>query len=167
MSDATRSLREGLEFGVLAGLALAASETVYSVFAGQPAQTPIHMAASLMLGASAFAGTSTALVIVVGAIVHLCLSAVYGAFYGVYNSALTMETRRSWNRQAVLGLLFGFMLWLVNFQFFARAHFPWFLDGPHGPHIVTHAVFYGLPLALMYAAAERRVRPVQAPLAYR
>jgi hypothetical protein len=167
MSDTTRSFREGIELGLLAGALMAVVEIAFAVVVGAGGDTPLRMAASVILGASAMTGSSTAFAVTVGVLVHLTLSAIYGASYGIYNSALTIETRKSWNRQAMLGALFGFALWLVNFQVFARAHYPWFLEGPQAPQALIHCLCYGIPLALAYTALERRVRPVQAPLAYR
>ena len=63
-------------------------------------------------------------------IAHLYLSAMFGLFYGVYNSALTMPTRRSLPREAVIGMLYGALLWLVNFHVFAPLRAPWFLVLP-------------------------------------
>jgi hypothetical protein len=167
MSDTTRSFREGIELGLLAGALMAVIEIAYAAIAGAGGDTPLRMAASIILGASALAGSTTAFTLIVGVVVHLTLAAIYGASYGIYNSALTIETRKSWNRQAMLGALFGFALWLINFQVFARAHYPWFLAGHQAPQVLIHCLGYGIPLALAYTALERRVRPVQAPLAYR
>lgn len=167
MSAETRSFKEGAGYGVIAGTAFAVAQVISALVQGQSVETPFRMFAGIMLGDSAFNGTSAALAIFVGAVVLVALSAAFGFFYGVYNSALSSETRRSWNRQAMLGVLYGFMLWLVNFQFFARAHYPWFLEGPQGPQLAILTLFYGLPLGLMYVAAERRTRLVQSPFAYR
>jgi hypothetical protein len=79
---------------------------------------------------------------------------VYGAINGTFSPA----TETSYIRQAGLGLLFGVILWFVKFQIIARIAYPWFLTRPQLPQLLMHAVFFGLPLALMYAAAERRVQ---------
>ena len=161
MSDVTRSIKEGVGFGLIAGAVFAAAETVVAIATGSPALMPFRMFASVLLGADALAVTPAATAFAVGLIAHLWLSTMYGLFYGIYNSALTMPTRKAHGRQAVIGLLFGAMLWLVNFQVFARFQYPWFFEMAQAPQLVLHAVFFGLPLGLLYATAERRGRPVQ------
>lgn len=167
MSAETRSLKEGALYGVIAGALFAAAQVIVAVVQGQSVETPFRMFASVMLGASAFDGTSAPLAIFVGSLVLVALSAGYGFLFGLYNSTLSAETRRSWNRQAMLGVGYGFILWLVNFQFFAHANYPAFLEGPQAAQVAILTLFFGLPLALMYVAAERRVRLVQHPFAYR
>ena len=93
--------------------------------------------------------------------VHLALSALLGLIYGLVNARLSPETETRWARQAGLGLLFGALVWLVNFQVVARLLYPWFLTTPQSVQLLLHALFFGLPLGLMYAAAERRVQHVQ------
>lgn len=166
MSDVTRSIKEGTGFGLIAGVVFAAAETVAAVASGNPVLMPFRMSASLLLGPDALVVTPGTTALAVGTIAHLYLSTMYGLFYGIYNSALTMPTRKAHGRQAVIGLLFGVMLWLVNFHALARFHAPWFLDLPQGPQMLLHAVFFGLPLGLLYATAERRVRRVQRAYSY-
>jgi hypothetical protein len=45
---------------------------------------------------------------------------------------------------------------MVSFQFVGRGYYPWFLDVPQFEQILMHAVFMGLPLAMLFTAAERR-----------
>ena len=158
MSDVSRSAKEGLGFGLIAGAVFAVAQVVTTMIAGDSAILAFRRLASILIGSDALAVTPAAAV-GIGIIGHLYLSAAYGLFYGFYNSALTMPTRRSLGRQAVIGPLFGVMLWLVNFQVFARARYPWLLELPQLPLAFLHAVFFGLPLGLLYATAERRVVP--------
>ncbi|RKG95554.1 hypothetical protein D7X32_38640, partial [Corallococcus carmarthensis] len=68
-----------------------------------------------------------------------------------------------WEFQAAVGMLFGIFVWLVDFQLLARGYFPWLLSVPQFLQIVWHAVFLGLPMALLFTAAERRRTPVAEP----
>jgi hypothetical protein len=45
---------------------------------------------------------------------------------------------------------------VVTFQFVGRGYFPWFLGTDQFFQLVMHALFYGAPLGLLFAAAERR-----------
>jgi len=162
-----RSAKEGLGFGIIAGLVLAIAEMCAAGIAGYPPLAPYRFAASLVYGARGLDATPLNTAIAVGAIVHLVLSALFGLIYGAINSRASVSTRVRTDRQAAEGLLFGAALWLVNFQLIARAGFPWFLGTSQLIQLAMHAVFYGLPLGLMYAAAERRVHPVRSALAAR
>lgn len=166
MSDVSRSIKEGVGFGLIAGAVFAIAQVIATVIAGDAAITAFRRAASVLLGPDALSSTPTATAIGVGLIAHFYLSAMFGLFYGVYNSAFTMPTRRSFQRQAVIGPLYGVMLWLINFHVFAPLRYPWLLALPQASQGFLHAVFFGLPLGLLYATAERRVIPVQRPYSY-
>lgn len=165
MSDVSRSTKEGLGFGLVAGVVFAIAQVVATVIDGEPATLAFRRIASVVVGLAAFE-LPTGTAIAFAMLGHLFLSAIYGLFYGAYNSALTLPTRRSLARQAVVGPLYGVMLWLVNFQVFARYRYPWLLEQPQLPQAFLHAVFFGLPLGLLYATAERRVVPAQRPYSY-
>lgn len=161
MADATkRGAKEGLSFGLIAGIIFAMMEIAGAAMMGNPPLMPLRMFASVVLGGSAMQTASLGSVVVVGTIAHLALSAVFGLIYGLVNARFSPKTETSWGRQAGLGLLFGAMIWLVNFQIIARILYPWFLMTPQFLQMAMHAMFFGLPLALMYAAAERRVQHI-------
>jgi hypothetical protein len=106
-------------------------------------------------GEAAISSTSLGAVIFVGGIAHLALSAIFGGIYGLGDAQFSERTRRSYGSQVIYGLLFGAALWFVNFQIIARLAYPWFLDVPQVLAMVKHALFYGLPLGIAYAASER------------
>lgn len=155
-----RGAKEGIAFGLLAGVVFALVEIVVSAAMGNPPLMPVRMFASIVLGQSAMMG-SLGTAIVVGVVLHLILSAAYGLAYGLFNARLPSRTETSWGHQFGIGLAFGALLWLVNFHIFAPLFFPWFLGAPQLLQLILHAVFFGLPLALMYAGAERRVQHVR------
>lgn len=155
-----RSAKEGLSFGLVAGVLFATMQIAGSAMMGQAPLMPLRMFASVLVGHGAMQSPSLGSVVVVGILVHLILSAGFGLIYGIVNARLSSKTETSWGRQTALGLLFGAMLWLVNFQIVARILYPWFLTTPQLLQMAMHAMFFGLPLGLMYAAAERRVQHV-------
>lgn len=159
-----RGMKEGIEFGLVAGVIFAVMEMVGAAFMGDPIAMPFRMFASVLLGRDALMTTPLGTAFIVGAIMHLVLSGVFGLIYGLLGSRWAAETRQSWGREIVSGLLFGAALWFVNFQLIARAVYPWFLETPQFLQALMHSVFFGLPLALLYTAAERRIAvPVQGP----
>lgn len=149
---------EGVAAGFLAGIVFAIAEIIAAGARGSPPLTPTRMFASVVFGRDALSSMSLGLAFVLGMIVHLTLSAIFGAVYGALNSPASDRVRRSYAAQAVLGLGFGLLLWVLNFQLVARVTYPWFLRAPQGLHALMHALFYGLPLGLMFAAAEHHVQ---------
>lgn len=161
MSDiARRGAREGIAFGLIAGILFAAAEIVASVLHGGSPLMPIRMFASILAGSAALNTGLLGTTVLWGGLIHIGLSVCFGLIYGLINARLSTETETRWGRQAWLGLTYGAMLWLVNFQIIGRYLFPWFLTTAPFLQMVLHAVFYGLPLALMYAAAERRAQMI-------
>ncbi len=154
------ALAAGVGFGLISGAIFAVVEIIAAAVMGNPALMPLRMFASILLGRSALTEAPAGVAIIVGLIMHFALSAVFGLIYGAIESRMSVEGRTSWARQAGAGLLFGFALWLVNFQIIARILYPWFVAAPQFLQLVLHAVCFGLPLGLMFAAQERRHRPV-------
>ncbi len=155
-SENRRSVGAGITAGLIAGAIFAMMEIVGAAMMGNPALMPVRMFASVVLGQSAMEGPlGTALV--VGTIAHLVLSAVFGVVYGLFSARLSEATKTSFGRQAGIGVLFGLVVWLVNFQIIARVLYPWFLGAPQFLQAMMHGLFFGLPLALIYAASERRI----------
>jgi hypothetical protein len=161
MESRRRGVREGIGFGLIAGVIFAVMEMVGAALMGNPPLMPVRMFASLLLGQAALESVATGTAFLVGSIVHLALSAAFGLVYGLINSRLSLETQTQWARQAGIGLAFGILLWLFNFQVIARLLYPWFLMTPQLLQMLMHAMFFGLPLGLMYAGAERRVHQLR------
>jgi hypothetical protein len=158
------SWTNGLLFGVAAGVLLALAETALAVAAGESPFVPARMSAAVVLGTPAFTPqVSTALAVVAGLGVHLVIAAGWGLVYSLLDAMLPVDGRGRWEFQAAVGMLFGIFVWLVDFQLLARGYFPWFLGVPQFLQIVWHALFLGLPLALLFTAAERRRAPVAEP----
>lgn len=152
-----RGIKEGIGLGLIAGVIFAVMEVVAAVMMGNPALMPFRMFASTVLGSAALETAGAGTAFLVGAIAHLILSGIFGLIYGAVNAQFGADTRASWGQQAGIGVAFGALLWLVNFQIIARVLYPWFLEAPQFAQMMLHALFFGLPLGVMYAAAERRV----------
>jgi hypothetical protein len=82
--------------------------------------------------------------VVIGLNVHLLLSALFGIGFALIAPLL----RSSWALVAG-GLVYGLLLYVINFQVVARVFFPWFVD-PRGPNqiveLIVHPLAYGLVL---------------------
>lgn len=155
-SENRRSIGEGITAGLIAGIIFAMMEIAGAAMMGNPPLMPVRMFASVVLGQGAMQGP-LGVPLVVGTIAHLVLSAGFGIVYGLLAARTSEATKTSFGRQAGLGILFGLVVWLVNFHIIARVLYPWFLGAPQFLQAMMHGLFFGLPLALIYAASERRV----------
>jgi hypothetical protein len=155
--ESRRGMGRGALYGVLAGAIFLGVELIAAALMGNPVLMPIRMFASLLLGQSAMQAAPLGMVLGLGLPVHFALSALFGFIYGALNGLLGVEGRGSYARQAALGLLFGVALWFIDFQVIARFIYPWFLNAPQFMQMMLHAVAFGLPLALLFAASARRV----------
>jgi hypothetical protein len=151
-------------YGLLVGVFFALMEMIGAAAMGAPPLSPWRAFASTVLGRAALDRTPLAIALIVGIIAHFTLSAIYGGVYAVGNQRLSQETRRSWGREAALGLIFGILLYVINFQVFARILYPWFRQANQPWQFVLHTLFFGLPLALLFTADARRMQRGMAPL---
>lgn len=159
MSKATRCAKEGLEVGLLAGIVFAGVQALVAMAMGVSPWTPVRMAASLVLGPSAL-DASVSEVLRVGPVVHLGLSAAFGLLYGIISSLSSEDVQQNPWVQAITGLIFGAALYVIDLQLIARVAYPWLLDAPQPAQLAMHALGFGLPLGLLYAAVEWRVHTV-------
>jgi hypothetical protein len=148
--------------GVAAGFVMGLSEVIASVLSGQSALLPLRLAASVVLGEDAF-GRNAPMIALVGAIVHFSVAVMYGFAYGVFNSQMTWSKRVVGLRQAALGLAFGTVIWLLDFQLIARLFYPWMLDHSQVVQWALHAIGFGLPLGLLFAEREPPLRIGEKP----
>ncbi|HEY5922214.1 MAG TPA: hypothetical protein VIV11_11110 [Kofleriaceae bacterium] len=142
--------------GLIAGALFAIAQVVTTLAMGESATTAFRTFASVLLGPPALSDIHIAAVVSIALITNVYVSAMCGLVYGLYNSALTMATRRSVGREAIVGTLFGVIVWLVNFRVIAPIHYTWLLELAPVPQLLLHALCFGLPLGILYATGERR-----------
>jgi hypothetical protein len=148
--------------GVAAGFVMGLSEVIVSLVSGQSALVPLRHAASVVLGEDAF-GANAPTAALVGAIVHFSVAVMYGFAYGVFNSQMAWKKRVVGLYQAALGIAFGTVIWLLDFQFIARLFYPWMLDHSQFLQWALHAFGFGLPLGLLFAEREPPLRIGEKP----
>jgi hypothetical protein len=125
---------------------------------------PIQAAASLIMHEQAFDARSVAIAIPIGLMIHFSLVVTYGFVYGLASSDARLATRLDARREVVGGALFGAGIWLLNFQLVARAFYPWLFATNQLMQVVTHAVGFGVVLALLLRRKElRRVGLLRRP----
>lgn len=139
-------LATGALMGLIAGLVFALFEMIASAAGGASFFAPLRLISSLVLGREAL-GPEVALgtAIAVGTLVHVVLSSLYGAIFGL----IERYTPAFHDRKGGIVLwatLFGTGLWLVNFYVFAQYLWPWFLETNPLVQWIAHAFFYGTVL---------------------
>ena len=140
-------LLHGVVGGVLAGVVFMLAEMLISAAMGGPVFGPLRMIGSIVLGAQALAATfPLATAALVGLIVHLVLSAIYGVIF-VYLVAYTRQMDASTGMLLLYGALFGFALWVINFLIVAPIAFPQFtMVDQFWMGFVPHTIFFGAVL---------------------
>lgn len=150
-------LREGIVAGLVAGSVFAIFQMLLAAAVGQPLWMPWAYAASILLGQSALALPFSLSFFIVGFLVHYALSALFGLIWGAIAKSVSPPVRDSYGGHAAASMMYGLLLWLVNFQVLARIFWPWFLDVSLPGQILLHVVTWGLPLGLYLAT---RLRPI-------
>jgi hypothetical protein len=152
-----QSIRVGVVWGLVVGLFFAILEMIGAAAMGQSALAPWRAFASVVLGRQALTTAPLGTAFIVGVIAHFALSAIYGVAYALLSGALPKPTRQSFGQQAAVGLVFGVVLYVLNFHVIAPALYPWFREANQAWQFVLHTIFFGLPLGLCMASSERRM----------
>ncbi len=153
---AKRVAYEGFGFGLIAGVVFLAAEMVSAAVRTGAPFMPLRWDASVLLGFHAL-DPSLGTTYLAGLVVHLVLSGLFGLGYAEIEYRLPSDTaRRRYGLQFAVGAGYAALLWLVNVEIIAHVVFPWFLGGSPIRDLVLQALFFGGPLGLMFAAAERR-----------
>ncbi len=147
----------GLVAGIVSGIIFAMFEMVMAAVMGQGFFAPLRMIAAIGLGEGALPpGPSIGLatVVPVGLIIHMVLSMMYRAGFGIVTSAISILRE---NRALLVGAatLAGFALWIVNFYVIAPFAFPWFAMANPVVQFLAHTFFFGTVLGLLLASRSK------------
>jgi hypothetical protein len=152
--------------GVIAGAIMAALESLGSLISGEHLLLPFRYAASVVMSSRAFEAGWFA-VLIMGTIVHFSIATMFAFAYGVLNTQVPWRSRIWGAREALMGIVFATAIWLLDFQVIARFFYPWMLDHSQLVQWWIHAVGFGFPLGLLFAAREKVphdvVRPAGGP----
>ena len=151
-------LDQGLAGGIVAGVPLAVFEIV-AVGGGRSARIA---AGIVTAGAALDPGYPLGSAVVTGGALHVLLSALFGAFFGLVMSSAEMSPSTA----IVVGAggLYGVALWAVNFLAVAPlAGWEWIrANGDPLDQLPAHAVFYGTVLGYYVDRALDNARRARA-----
>lgn len=138
--------------GVVAGIAFAMVEMLMAEIQGAGFFMPLRMIGAIVLGEDALMSSySLAGAAVTGAIVHMMMSAIFGAVFGVIVT-LAPASRESNLRLVAAATVYGFVLWIVNFYVIAPIAFEWFEMADSTVQFIAHTFFFGSVLGLLILA---------------
>lgn len=137
-------LLSGISIGIFAGIAFLAAAMLFNVMLGRSMMGPPRLVASIALGTEVLNPSYSLMrAFGVGGLLHFGLSVIYGIiFMGVVNIYRPFSLQRT--EGVVAGVIYGTVLWIVNFFMIAPVLFPQFLTLNmfwHG--FVTHALIFG------------------------
>lgn len=131
-------------WGLIAGIAMAIVAMMITWAMGMGFWTMLVMIASLVVGQSAMIGGLSLGVLMLGAIIHMALSMMFGVMYAAVVNLATREFIGT-------GLVFGLVLWLFDFYVLGLVFPGARLMAAHEPAwlaIVTHLT-YGFTLGTL------------------
>ncbi len=138
-------VKAGVAGGLTAGLILLCLQVILNSTTDVVA--PFRTLASLFLAEAVMSKSAPVLT---AALVGLLDNALVSAFWGlVFGLALSCG-KRGWTAGSVvtLGMLFGAVVWVVDFYVFAPLFWPWIKEMSSVAQFVGHVFFFGLPLGM-------------------
>lgn len=157
--DLDRRLAYGVVGGTFAGLLFLLANMWYADSQGLPAVAPLYDMSTIFYFTDK--PDPQPINAAVGLVVHLTLSAAFGA-----TLAVLAPLARGVARLAGLGAVFGLALYVVNFQILGRIAFEWFQEGPNQTLEVFAHLGYGLllvPFLVRFAGAARPAEATASP----
>ena len=139
----------GAVAGLFGGLFFILANMWFSTAHGKPAVAPFLSISTIFYGSDKPMMTPEA--VVAGLTMHLFLSMLYGMVFAV----VVLPFLRNRIALVIGALVYGLLLYIVNFQILARIFFPFFVN-PMGPNqgfeLWIHPVAFGLFLIPFFLA---------------
>jgi ammonia channel protein AmtB len=154
--------------GIVAGIIFAVFEMLATAILMGPeaAVMPLRMIGAMALGPAALEpGYALEVAAMTGVIVHMILSVVFTGIFAAIASPLTSgavgERLSASGSLALAGVIFGIVLWLMNFYVVAPvAGWAWFPERTNPVvQFLAHALFFGAPVGWMLARSRVLIRP--------
>ena len=144
-ADAGTWVATGILGGIVAGIAMAMVAMVWMALAGEGFWKPLSVIASILMGKGVISGSFELIPDLVGMMVHLLLSAVFGL-------AFTFVVRNiPWPSVGVIGaaIAYALLLWIVNVRVIDANLIPAGLSLAPTPLVIVVHLVYGVVLGLI------------------
>lgn len=144
--------------GLVAGLIFGLIQMWFFADAGMPADTIIHLIATLVQPDSYFAAGQTSLAL--GWAIHITLSLTYGAIYGLAATEMQSNATRMWG-----AAVWGGLIYVFNFVILAPLFYGLFTTANQPFELAVHIVYGALIGPWLVLWRERgRPAPPEAPV---
>lgn len=135
--------------GAVAGVVFGALNMWFAQSQGMPADMPLQMIATIVQDEEAMAaGTASP---VLGLVVHMVLSMAFGVGLALLVTRVGSDAGR-----ALVGLVYGLGLYLVNFLVISPIAYPVFQDANQPLEVATHLIFGSV--AVLFVMGRRGAR---------
>lgn len=154
-------IKHGVTGGIIAGIAFAMFEMIAAaIMMGTEAFfMPLRMIGAIVLGPAALDPSYLlATAGLAGLVVHMVLSAIYGAGFGLIVTTLHNTSLNSTAAFLVMASVYGLALWLFNFFVIAPESFTWFTETNQVVQFLAHTFFFGTVLGIYLDRMARRYR---------
>jgi hypothetical protein len=146
--------------GITAGFVFLFANMAYATTQDKPSLAPFMDISTIFHGTDEPASmTPTLDMLATGAIVHITLSIAFGVMLALLIGVFAPLVRH-WLVLCAAGVLYGLVLYVVNFQILGNTVFEWFTN-PQGPNqgfeVFIHAIF-GLLLVPFFLGLPDRLR---------
>jgi hypothetical protein len=151
------SLKDSIYAGLIAGVIMMMLEMIMvPLFLGGSPWGPPRMMAGILLGSDVVPPPATfdLGVMMAGLGVHLIMSIIFALIL----DAIVNNMSFIW--ALVVGAVFGYLLYLVNFYLIAEAMFPWFLNATNWVTAFAH-ISFGIGAAWAYKGLTRHHAPAE------
>jgi hypothetical protein len=133
--------------GLVGGVAMMATAALLAGSLGRDVWLESRQIAAFFYGADAAASTSTGPVIV-GTLIHLLMSALLGALFGIVSRRL-LGLPSDYGTPVLVGMIYGLMIWMLAFFVILPALNPALLD-TYQPSFIIQNLVYGMVTGLVY-----------------
>lgn len=153
--DVGALVSRGAAAGFTAGLAFIIATMYFADYSGKSTVAPFVAISTVFHATSKPIMTPAALPaeVITGVVLHFALSIAFGIGFAV----VARLVRNAWQLVAA-ALVYGTLLWVLNFEILGRTVFPFF-SNPHGPNVtfqgIIHPFIFGLFLVPFFLGAVR------------
>ncbi len=135
----------GIAGGIIAGIVMAMVAMVWMALAGEGFFKPLSVIASILMGKSAISGSFALVPDLLGAVIHMVLSAVFGLVFAF------VAAHAPWSSEQIIGTatVYGLVLWIVNVVIIDANFIPAGLSLAPTPLLIVVHLVYGIVLGLI------------------
>jgi hypothetical protein len=136
--------------GLIGGLAMALVAALISLVQGQDIWLEAKEIAIVLLGPQAATQPGfAALPVLIGTMIHLIISMLLGALFGIVTRRVFHLTS-DFGTPLLAGLVYGMLIWLVTYFFVLPTINPQLHDSMYAPGFIIQHIVYGIVTGLCY-----------------